>query len=253
MRVGNGAAGTDNSTKPGYSIVNKYGENLDIDGGDTPVEIWSHGADGTNFPFLDAGIEADLVSTSASDTLAGVGAQKVRVTYYLTDNTEVIEVFDLNGVARVPVSEDMKFCSRIEVIQTGSSNANVGEINLVDRTTGLVVYQSIEVGLSQTLSALQICPKDKVAEVRRVKVSYAKDQNPLGSADMRFNVRKVDGTIITKHPTVISAIKPEDKEEPKVGNVAELVAGEIAFWECVAVSADNTPVEARFDLEVFNA
>jgi len=249
---GSGSAGS-NASKPGYEVINKFGENLDIDQAETPVEIWSHGAGGPTFPFLDTGIAMDIKSTSVNDTLAGTGAQKARITYYTTDNTKVVTDVDLDGTSQVQVGDDVKFVSRVFLFQSGTNNSNIGEVNVVDRPTGIAVYQSVEIGLSQTGSALQICEKGKTGIVKRTKVGYAKDQNPLGSADMRFNVRKANGTIVTKHSVLISSIKPADIEEPCCGSVAELEEGDIAYWLCQSVSADNTPIEARFDMEIFDA
>jgi hypothetical protein len=234
----------------GFSIINKFGVNEDIDTTSTPETIWSHGG---QFPFLDVGIAMDVVSTSANDTLAGSGAQIVRVTHYETDNTEVINDYDMAGLSRVQISDDVKIGTRIEVIQSGASMSNEGEINLVDRATGLVVYQSVEIGEGQTLSAVQICPKDKVGIVRKHSVTFAKTQAPAGSADLRFNLRKANGSVLTKHPTVISTTKEADEYEYPDGSGVEMVAGDIVYWECTSVSANDTPIEGRFDIEFFDA
>jgi hypothetical protein len=230
---------------PGYNVINKFGVNLDIDTGSTPETIWAHGG---VFPFIDAGIAMDIVSSSANDTLEGTGAQKIRVTFYQADNTEIIQDFDMDGVTPVQINDDIKICTRIEVIQTGAGMSNAGEINLVDRATGLVVYQSVEIGEGQTLSAIQICPKNKKGLVRKHTVTYAKEQNPLGSADIRFNIRKSNGSILVKHSTVISAIKDFDKVKYDVGGI-EMSEGDIFYCECIAVTAADTPIEARFDIE----
>jgi hypothetical protein len=240
----------------GYSVINKFGFNDDIDTGDTPIEIWSHGAIGANFVFLDTGIPMDLVSTSANDTLAGTGAQKVKITYYLTDNTELIEIKDMNGLTRVPVNDDLKFAARIEIIQTGSGNKNAGEINLVDRATGLIVYQSVEIGEGQTLSAIQICPKGKKGLVKKHSCSYSKAQSPLSAADMRLRLRAVDGSFLTKHTALVNVNKPEDVmvygDWDDLESGIKMVEGEIIFWECVAVSANDTPIDGRFDIQFWD-
>jgi hypothetical protein len=226
-------------------VINKFGVNLDIDTGSTPETIWSHGG---QFPFLDTGISADIVSTSVNDTLLGSGARQVKITYYTEDSTEVVEIKDLDGTTRVQLSDDFKICTRIELESTGTSNTNEGEINVVDRATGLVVYQSVEIGEGQTLSAVQICPKGKRGKVTKHFVTYAKTQAPAGSADMRFNLRKVDGTVVAKHVVQISATKEFDNYEyPKGGITVE--AGEIVYWQCLTVSANDTPIEGRFDIE----
>jgi hypothetical protein len=241
-------SGNDNSLRPGYKVINKFGTNFDID---TPglETVWSHGG---AFPFLDIGIPMDFKSTLASDNIAGTGAQKIELTYYLTDNTEVVEIKDTNGITPVQINDDVKIVTRMRLIQSGANKTNDGEINVVDRATGLVVYQSMEPTEGQTLSAVQICPKGKRGVVKKHITTYAKTQSPAGSADMRLNVRVANGSITTKHTIVISTIKPFDVVEYRIGGI-ELEEGDIIYWQCVGVSADNTPIEGRFDMEVFDA
>jgi hypothetical protein len=242
--IGNG--GVSGVTKgAGYFVVNKFGVNFDIDTTSIPETIWAHGG---IFPFLDTGIEMDIVSTSANDNLSGTGAQKITIIYYTADNTEVTVEKDLNGLTAVLLADDVKIITRAFISQSGSSNTNEGEINIVDRATGLIVYQSIEISEGQTLSAVQICPKGKKGLVKHHSVSYAKDQSPLGSADLRLNLRLADGSVLTKHSIAISSIKPQDDVRYDKGGI-EMQEGEILFWECIAVSANDTPIEARFDIE----
>lgn len=240
----------------GYQVVDKFGVNDDIDIADTPVEIWSHGADGTNFIFLDAGVNMDLKSSDPNDTILGSGAQKVTVTFYLTDFTEVVQEFDMNGVTQVPVTNDGIIGTRMEATQTGSGNTNAGEINLVDRATGVIVYQSIEIGEGQTLSAIQICPKDKKGLVKKHSARYSKVQSPFSAASMRLRLRKVDGSILTKHPAVLHLNNPKDEVEygdwDDLESGIEMLAGEIIFWECIEVIAAGTPVEGRFDVKFWD-
>lgn len=232
---------------PGFQVINKFGINLDIDAG--PEDIWSHGG---LFPFLDAGTSMSFKSSDAADDIAGTGAQKIRITYYQTENTEITIDKDMDGVNPVLIEADVKIVTRVEVIQTGSGNTNAGEINVVDTATGLVVYQSVAIGEGQTLSAVQICPKGKKGKVIKHEVTYAKTQNPFADADMRLNLRKTNGTIQVKHPAVISAVKLEDEYEYSSGGI-EMEEGDIIFWRCLLVGAANTPIEARFDLELEDA
>ncbi len=243
--IGNGNS---NSKQAGYQPINKFGINLDIDTVSGNQTIWAHGG---VFPFLDNGIAMDIVSTSTDDASAGTGAQSIKLTFYKTDNTEVIQIVPTNGTIRVEVADDIKICTRIELEDTGAGNTNAGEINLIDRATGIIVYQSVEIGEGQTLSAVQICPKNKKGFVRKHSSAYAKDQSPSGSADLRFYLRKNNGTVLTKHAVVISTIKPFDEIKYGIGGI-EMEAGDIVFWECLVVTANDTPIEARFDVEFFN-
>ena len=229
----------------GYSVVNKFGLNFDIDTGSTPETIWANGG---VFPFLDTGISMSINSSAAADTLAGTGAQKIRVTYYQTDNTEVIVDKDLDGVNLVLLDADTKIVTRIQVIQTGSGNTNAGKISVVDTATGLIVYQSVEIGEGQTLSAVQICPKGKKGLIKKHYVTYAKFQSPAGTADMRLKLRQANGSILTKHAVEISTIKEFDDYVYPFGGI-QMAEGDIIYWNCESVSANNTPIEGRFDVE----
>ena len=236
------------NSKTKTNKIDKFGANFDIDTGTTPETVWAHGG---VFPFIDAGIQMDVISSDANDIDGGTGAQKIFVTYYTTDNTEKTKEVTLNGTTAVELDDDVKFVSRAYVSQSGSNNTNAGEINIVDRATGLVVYQSIEIAEGQTLSAVQICPKNKEGRVKTHSVTFAKTQAPAGSADMRFNLRKSNGTILTKHVTVISSTKSGDNviygSEENDGILME--SGDIAFWQCIGVSANDTPIEGRFKVE----
>jgi hypothetical protein len=243
MTIGNGSRPGDPGK--GYDPVNKFGLNLDIDTGTTPETIWSNGG---VFPFLDAGISMSIKSSAAADTLAGTGAQKVRITYYQTDNTEITVEKDMDGVSLVLIDADTKIVTRIEVIQTGTSMTNEGKITVVDTATGLVVYQSVEIGEGQTLSAVQICPKGKKGLIVKHYVTYAKFQSPAGTADMRLKLRQANGSILTKHAVELSTIKEVDEYEYPIGGI-KMVEGEIIYWNCESVSAANTPIEGRFDIE----
>lgn len=242
-----GSGGRPNDPGPGFQAINKFGVNLDIDAG--PEDIWSHGG---LFPFLDTGISMSFKSSSANDTLAGTGAQKIRITYYQTDNTEIIVDKDMDGVTPVLIEGDVKIVTRVEVIQTGSGMTNAGEINVVDTDTGAIVYQSVEIGEGQTLSAVQICPKDKKGKVIKHLATYAKTQNPFADATMRLNLRKANGSIQVKHPVALSAVKQEDKYEYPSGGIL-MEEGDIIFWRCLTVGAADTPIEAKFDIELEDA
>ena len=227
------------------TVINKFGVNLDIDTGSVPETIWAHGG---IFPFLSAGVEINFESFSANDSIGGTGAQKLTITWYDNENLEHIETFDTNGVTGVQLPGLVKLVSRAEVTQSGALNTNLAEINFIDRATGLIVYQSIEAGEGQTLSTPQMVPNGMKGIVKRVFAEYARSGAAFNDADLRFRVRKSNGTILTKLPTVISPNNPSGGKDYGVGGI-EMEAGDIAFWECTSVSANDTPILAGFDIE----
>lgn len=227
----------------GPGEINKYGVNLDIDSGNEA--IWAYGGP---FNFLDVGIEMDILSDDAEDDISGTGAQKIEVVYYLTDNSRVVQVFSTNG-GSLPMADDVKIVTRAKVIQSGSGGTNAGRISFVDRDTGGIVYQTIEAGEGQTLSAVQICEKGKSGLVKKHYVTYAKAQSPFSDAIMRLFLRQANGATLTKHVAIISANKLVDDYEYPVGGI-KMSPGDIIYWQCLTVGAINTPIEARFDIKL---
>ena len=225
------------------SVINKFGENPDIDTGSVPETIWAHGG---VFNFLDAEIDMDIVSSDGDDITAGTGAQTIRVFGYSELNIEIIEDIPLNGATRVELANKYKIITRAKVLLSGASNTNEGEVNIVDRATGAIVYQSIEIGEGQTLSAVQICPANKTGIVKMHYCTYSREANRDG-ARLRLRLRAIDGSILTKYNVTISTDNPWNERRYEQGGI-EVTEGEVVFWECVSVTASNTPIEAGFDI-----
>lgn len=243
-----GDGGTKSFNGPGYSVINKFGVNLDIDTASVPEAIWSHGG---AFPFLASGIAMDFLSSVVADDIAGTGAQKIEITWYDDSNVEFIQEFPTDGTTPVQIPGTVKLVSRIVITQAGSGTTNAGEINVVNRG-GAIVYQSMEIGEGQTLSAVQMVPSGKKGIIKRVYAEYARAGAAFNDADMRFRIRLANGTILTKLPTVVSPNNTDHDHFYNAGGI-ELEAGDIAFWECIEVSANDTPIAAGFDLEIEDA
>lgn len=240
--IGNGRSVK--KTGPGYEVVNKFGENLNIDIATVPETIWAHGG---VFPFLLTGIEMDFVSTLAADDVLGVGAQILRVTFFDGSDVEYMQEFETDGVTPVQLPGLVKLVSRVEVIQAGSNLTNSGKITFVNRG-GATVYQSVEIGEGQTLSTPQMVPSGKKGLVKFIYTEYARAGAAFNDADMRFRIRKANGTILTKYTTTISPNNAYVSKDYGIGGL-EMEAGDIAFWECIAVSGNDTPMAAGFDIE----
>lgn len=240
--IGNGRS--EGSKGPGHRIINKYGENQDIDTASVPETIWSHGG---IFPFLDTAIEMDFNSTLASDDIAGTGAQKIEITFYDNSHNEFIQVFDTDGTADVQLPGTIKLVSRIEVVQSGTGGVNEGDIHIVDRSTGIIVYQSLKPNNGQTLTAVQMIPSGKKGKIQKATVNYAKLTNKNDAA-LTLRIRRANGSTIIKHRSTISSASPKNGIEYDLGGI-EVFEGDIVYWQCDEVSANDTGIYATFDIE----
>ena len=248
-----GNKGNGNSSKKGFFQIDKFGENIDIDTATVPEVVASFGG---MVPFLDAAIEMDIVSSSVNDTFSsGTGARTILLDRYFNDNSFDQITVEMNGQTRVQLPSTQKTSTRMKIVTSGSLNGNEGNIDIVDRATGLIVYQRIPVEGTlkegQTLSAFQLIEKGKRGVIKSHYCKYAKIQNNSG-ARLRLRVRGIDGTVVTKYNVTIDNVnKKDDEGYPGDGGI-EVFEGEWVFWEVIEVSANDTPIEAGFSIQLWD-
>ena len=235
---------------PGYKPINKWGENIDVDTTDATVpagqKIWPIKRTVQDYIFLDAAIQLSLKSTSVNDTISGTGAQKVKVIYQTAAEEKEI-ILDTNGTTLVNLPELSVGSFRLKVAQSGSGNTNAGQIQIVDGSAN--IYATIETGEGQSQIAIYRIPNNKKGKIKSHKTDYARTAPAANSAQMRLRVRCPDGTIITKWDPTISTDFIQDKKDYFIGGI-DLNPGEWVFWECITVSANNTPLRGSFDIEM---
>ena len=108
------------------------------------VELWG-GPTGT-YVFPAAAQQMRIVSTSAADTLAGAGIQKVLVHYLDVNYAIQAETLSLNGVTPVnTVATNILRINGIHAVQVGTGGAAAGAISLTN-LAGSVTYGFITLG-----------------------------------------------------------------------------------------------------------
>jgi|TARA_B100000315_G_scaffold222279_1_gene226229 hypothetical protein len=95
-----------------------------------------------------------IVSSSASDSSAGVGARKIRV-YGLIDwdTPEITEDIVTNGTTSVTTTQSYVIINRLEVLTKGATNVNVGAISAF-ATTDRTTTARILAGIGETQMAI---------------------------------------------------------------------------------------------------
>ncbi len=232
------------------NVVNKWGAHLDTDTADATVsagqKIWPIKRTVQDYLFLDAAIQLSLKSTSGNDAIAGTGAQKVKVTYQTAAEEKEI-ILDTAGAGLVALPELSVGSFRLEIEQTGANNTNEGQIQIVDGSAN--IYATIEVGEGQSQIAIARIPNNRRGRVRSHKTDYARTAPAANSAQMRLRVRQVSGSIVTKWDPTISTDFPKDEKDYFIGGII-VQPGEWIFWECITVSANDTPLRGSFDIEM---
>jgi hypothetical protein len=147
----------------GYSIINKFGRNGDIDTGSVPEDIWNGGGTYAGFP-TGAPEEFQVFSSSASDTgtLTFTYLPTTTSTAYLTATVT------LNGTSTVNTGVTGY---RMHTAQYNNGNAttfNVGTITVRHITTTANIFCVMPIGRSQTNVAAYTVPFGYTAHIRRL-------------------------------------------------------------------------------------
>jgi hypothetical protein len=103
-----------------------------------------------------------LVSTSANDAIAGIGAQKVRIDYLDGNYAEQNVTLDMNGTTNVDITNSVLRINSMRVIQAGSRNYNEGDI-CIENAAGDECYYHMAHDTNNAQTALFTVPDGKTA------------------------------------------------------------------------------------------
>lgn len=151
------------------------------------------------------GAEAfEVVSSSASDSAAGVGARTVRLTYIdAADNLVQSAPFTMNGVTAVPltgITAHMLLWLQVET--GGTTEGAVGTI-LLRIAGGGATHDQITIGENRSLAGRFMVPVGFTAYIRYWQVST------IGGATfdsrLKATVNALDRTLITRYTTQFHA------------------------------------------------
>lgn len=168
---------------PTYSIVDKFGENPQVDKATTPEDIWEYGG---LYPYDSNGTApiVSLVSSSVLDTI------EIEVQGLDIDGYEVKQTITLTGTTRAALTTPLWRVYRM---------ANVDSVDIVGSVycyteTGNTPSESsiralIDSGNNQTLMALYTVPRGKVGFLYRGEVGVSRRRNS-GAAQCSYYSRR---------------------------------------------------------------
>jgi hypothetical protein len=149
---------------PTHAYVNKFGVNFAVP---TTTEV-TLASQGGIYVYPSTELQMTLQSTSSNDTLAGTGAQKVRIYGQDINNVPITEVVEMNGLT--PVNTIYKYYRvfRIKVIQAGVLGGLAGNITVENGGTTYAEVTFIASTITnQTLMALYTIPAGYTAYLKR--------------------------------------------------------------------------------------
>lgn len=224
----------------GYSIVNKFGLNPDIDNSGNE-DIW--GGDGFYTGWATAAQKVEVFSSSADDAAAGIGAQTVRLTG-LDANYEVIsETVTLNGITGVLTTQDFLRVHTAQTLTAGSNGVNVGSITFRQAVTTTNVFLTMAAGRNQTNCSAYTIPAGYTGYLRQMSVTCSNATSVI--LDGNIWTRTFGSVFRSRRPFYIS----------NNFKLVDQIFGGIVFTEksdlvirINTCSANNTPVNAAYDL-----
>lgn len=165
---------------PGVRRVTALGANPDIDQGTLPEDVWSVGG---VYPWMTAATSLEVVSTSASDSSAGVGARTVTIFGLDANYVEVNQTITLNGTTPVVVPTQLLRINSVLIMSAGSTKVNVGDIN-IRRVTGGLIQAQIPVGYGITRQSIFTVPAGHTLSVHSILFA----QTRSGGVDKNITV-----------------------------------------------------------------
>jgi len=227
---------------PGYSAIDKFGENPDIDTATGPEDVWEVGGE----YIYDADETAPIVSL-ASDNIADT--EPISIVGLDIDGNEVTQEITLVGTTRQALTTPLWRVYRmsnegtsnlvgIVFCYTGTGAApSIGDAN---------VRAAINNGNNQTLMALYTIPKGKVGFLYRGELGISRSQS-TGSAEASYYSRRYGKIFKVKKRVDItnsgSSIFQDKRSFPDV--IPALTDVKLTVE---AVSANNCGVFGTFDI-----
>lgn len=221
---------------PDKFIVNKFGQNPDVDTATAPEDIWSVGG---QYPFQSANqnIEVVVAAGDAGKKIRYQGMYKSGDDYLPFDN----EFTAVSGTTVLP--QQALIVYRSQVIEGGTNVANID----FQIESGGSVLARITAGAGQTLMAIWAGVSTQTAYVYNGYASMTRSVT-TGFSEIRVVKRLVDGTEQTKQTFDISNLSGEPFDLGVEG--VSVGAGEYVYLQCTSVTANDTSISGNFNVRV---
>jgi hypothetical protein len=226
---------------PEVRIVNRFGENSDIDTGTVPEVIWDNGG---NFTFPTAAETVQVFSSSANDTSAGTGARTVTVTGLDANYDLSTETVTLNGTTPVTTTATFLRVNRVYVRTAGSADSNVGNLTVRQSITTSNVFTLMPIGANQSACGFYTIQAGTTGFLIDIEATAGKSTSTtkaslslwyrrVGEAKVRESTFSVSDTSVYKGSFVSGIYLPEKTD----------------LWlQADSVTANNTVITSKFEI-----
>jgi hypothetical protein len=226
----------------GYSPVNKYGRNLDVDTTSTPEDMWGGGGLYTGFPLTDSE-PVEVFSSDVADASAGTGLRTVVIQGLDQDWNAASETITLNGLTPVQSVRTYRRVNTMRGTTAGSGGFNVGTITVRHATTETNVFLVMLPNTNQTNCSAYTVPAGHTAFLMSSFGTLRGAVN--GTADCTFAIRAFNGVFRYRRPFTIS---PNYEHNETIAIPIDIPEKTDIIIRCTAVSVSNLELSAGYDL-----
>lgn len=227
----------------GYSRVTALGNNPDIDTGTAPEDVWTGGG---TYPWMTGATSLEVLSSSASDTVAGTGARTIRIDGLTTAFTPISQTITLNGTTPVAVPTQLYRINGILVLTAGSTQSNVGVITVRDAgggtTRGQIDVSTTGAGIGISRQSIYTVPAGFTLQIIDQAFSINKATG-TSWATLCTWIRSASG--VARMPLLISVSSNQPYAQPGMPGIVLSEKTDFCY-RCIEVSANNTNVTAGF-------
>lgn len=227
------------------------GNNPSVDTNTQPEDVWAGAELGTlngiNHAFIprpQVPTSMEVVSDSAADTSAGLGARTVNITY-LDANWRMRSVtLTLNGLTPVPLPTTAMRINLFQVATVGTFGAaNTGNLSI--RLVGGLgaTFAYMQAGIGNARSSLYTCPEDLRFDLISSTLSINRAFTGDRWASLNICLQDSTGRLIKGTELSVSTATPYRHETAGFPLVAMTPRTDV-WVRCEAVSSSNTNISA---------
>lgn len=218
--------------------ISKFGVNSDIDTASVPEDIWSSGA----YTFPSAAAATTIVSTDAADLGTSSGARTVHIQGLNSSYANVEEDVTMSGTGAVTLTNQLLRLNAMRVLTAGSVGTNSGAIQLKHGST---IIGEIPSGYGEAPMAIFTTRKQSRLKGWSVSI-YGLGTASVGT--FKLQIKENGGawrTVAEMGANTVGNSNPSQEFDkpipvPPQTDIRIRVA---------SMSADNTAVSGKFDLE----
>lgn len=222
----------------GQALVRRAGINADIDTGGEE-DVWAAGG---SITWQTSAQSLEAISSDVDDVAStGTGARTIKVWGLNGSYASVNETVNMNGTTAVSISTSMVFVDRVEILTTGSSETNEGDITVRLASAGATMA-FMPAGFGQAFQSSYFVPASKTAYLISWSSSLYKAVS--GSAEMRLMISEdgVGWRVVGLHELTQTGSSQATKTE---GDLLVALPAKTRVRVRAKTSADNTGVSSE--------